>query len=600
MMNHHAELGRAYGLLREGKLRDAETLCRAELAKVPQSGAAMHLLGLIRKDSGDPAEGEQLMRQSIALEPRRAEFRTNLANLLRRLGRLREAEAAFREALALDPANVNARFGLARALSDLGEHAPAERECRTLLAADPKDAETWTLLASELRAQNRFPEAEAAFRAAIDARPDYALAHHNLGALLSHLDRAEDALESLTRARSLGLTGFELAFNRARALLALCRVDEAEEAFEEAVALEPRHAEAQLNLARLRFMRGERDFARGIAAAASANKDDFALQLMFATVLRRAGDLTGAESLLRDLLGRSGMPAARHILAEVLHESGRLKEAEVEALEAASALPEDPRVIECLVSVLLSRGKPEDAEPFIRAQRARNPLVQTWLAYEATAARLLDRPLYRELFDYARFVRSYRIEAPAGWESVETLNAALATALASRHPFANHPLDQSLRHGSQTARDLVADPDPAIQAALRAFETQVERYLAEMGDDPAHPFTSRNTRRTRFAGAWSVQLRREGFHVNHFHPQGWVSSAYYVSVPDEVADDNARSGWLKFGEPRYPAPGALAETVVKPEAGLLVLFPSYMWHGTTPIHGPMPRTTIAFDAVPVI
>jgi hypothetical protein len=71
-----------------------------------------------------------------------------------------------------------------------------------------------------------------------------------------------------------------------------------------------------------------------------------------------------------------------------------------------------------------------------------------------------------------------------------------------------------------------------------------------------------------------------------------------VSVPDEVADENSRSGWLKFGEPRYPAPGALAERVVKPEAGLLVLFPSYMWHGTTPIHGPLPRTTIAFDAVP--
>jgi hypothetical protein len=28
------------------------------------------------------------------------------------------------------------------------------------------------------------------------------------------------------------------------------------------------------------------------------------------------------------------------------------------------------------------------------------------------------------------------------------------------------------------------------------------------------------------------------------------------------------------------------------------LFPSYMWHGTNPIHGPQVRTTIAFDALP--
>jgi hypothetical protein len=37
--------------------------------------------------------------------------------------------------------------------------------------------------------------------------------------------------------------------------------------------------------------------------------------------------------------------------------------------------------------------------------------------------------------------------------------------------------------------------------------------------------------------------------------------------------------------------------VVQPRAGRLVLFPSYMWHGTSPIHGPVPRTTIAFDAL---
>jgi hypothetical protein len=29
-----------------------------------------------------------------------------------------------------------------------------------------------------------------------------------------------------------------------------------------------------------------------------------------------------------------------------------------------------------------------------------------------------------------------------------------------------------------------------------------------------------------------------------------------------------------------------------------VLFPSYFWHGTTAIHGEIPRTTIAFDALP--
>ncbi|MEO8925573.1 MAG: putative 2OG-Fe(II) oxygenase [Caulobacteraceae bacterium] len=40
------------------------------------------------------------------------------------------------------------------------------------------------------------------------------------------------------------------------------------------------------------------------------------------------------------------------------------------------------------------------------------------------------------------------------------------------------------------------------------------------------------------------------------------------------------------------------EHFVKPEPGLLVLFPSYMWHGTVQFSGDQPRLTIAFDVAP--
>lgn len=56
-------------------------------------------------------------------------------------------------------------------------------------------------------------------------------------------------------------------------------------------------------------------------------------------------------------------------------------------------------------------------------------------------------------------------------------------------------------------------------------------------------------------------------------------------------------GWLKFGEPRYPVPGVTPERMVEPRVGRLVLFPSYMWHGTTPIVTEHPRMSIAFDLV---
>jgi tetratricopeptide (TPR) repeat protein len=165
------------------------------LAQAPRDGAALHLLGLIRKEVGDLVEGERLLRESIALVPRRSEFRANLGNLLRRLGRLNEAAQCYREALACDPEHAPARLGLARTLSDLGQHSAAEAECRVLVAAGGRNnPQAWSALAMTLRDQNRLAEAEAAYRQALTVAPAHAAAHHNLGALLSQMERAEEAL----------------------------------------------------------------------------------------------------------------------------------------------------------------------------------------------------------------------------------------------------------------------------------------------------------------------------------------------------------------------------------------------------------------------
>jgi tetratricopeptide (TPR) repeat protein len=377
-------------------------------------------------------------------------------------------------------------------------------------------------------------------------------------------------------------------------------MEEAERAYADAVARNPRHVDAQLDLARLRYLRADADFARDLAGAAASNPDDVPLQLALVQALRQASDLDGAHAVLRDLISRRGAtPEARAALARLLHEAGRLGDAENEAMEAATARPQDDSVVETLVAILLARARPADAQPFVQAQRAKSPNDQGWLAYEATIARLLEQPLHRELCDYNRLVRTYDVEAPPGWRSIEELNAAVLEALSARQRFAMHPLDQYVRNGARTARSLLTDPDPAIQALLRAFDAPIQSYRREIGFDPAHPLSARNRGAATFASAWSVQLRQEGFLLNHFHRHGWISSAYYVSVPEEVQDLTLMPGWLKFGEPRFATPTATPEVFIKPQAGRLVLFPSYLWHGTNPLHGGEPRTSIAFDVVPV-
>ena len=72
-----------------------------------------------------------------------------------------------------------------------------------------------------------------------------------------------------------------------------------------------------------------------------------------------------------------------------------------------------------------------------------------------------------------------------------------------------------------------------------------------------------------------------------------------MTVPRETDDPETRNGWIKFGEPSFDLPlKNPIRRAVQPIPGRLVLFPSYMWHGTIPLRAPSPRTTIAFDAIP--
>ncbi len=592
------ELARAYELTQKGKHKKAERLCRRLLRQNPTDAPATHLLGLINKNAGNDVDAERFLRMSLQLDSRIAEYHSNLANLLRQLGRFDEAIHKYRDAQAIDPASKPAAIGLIRALNELGRHAEAEAEAERLTKRLPLDPEAWSALAMSVRNQGRLEDAESLYRKSLTVGPGYAAAHHNLGSVLSRLDRAEESLECLDRAKALGVRGYELAFNLGRTYLQLYRFDEAEQAFANAVAENPRDTDAQINLARVRFMLGDARFARGIAAAAES--DDSDMQMLYGIMLRRAGDLAAAEGYFRDMLARCGeMPAVRSSLAEVLHEMGRPDEARLEVFAAVEAKPDDPIIVENVAAILLACGRADEAMPYIQIQRAKAPNGQGWIAYETSAARALGLELYAELCDYDRLVRTFDVEAPKGWSSMDELNAALLDALNERHRFSTHPLDQSLRNGSQTARSMLTDPHPAIKAIVRAFEAPVEEYRASLGTDKSHLVSRRNAGRARITGAWSVQLRREGFHVNHFHPEGWISSAYYVSTPDEVKDEHRKSGWLKIGEPRFPVPGATPEKFLQPTAGRLALFPSYLWHGTNPIIGDEPRTTIAFDASPV-
>jgi hypothetical protein len=98
----------------------------------------------------------------------------------------------------------------------------------------------------------------------------------------------------------------------------------------------------------------------------------------------------------------------------------------------------------------------------------------------------------------------------------------------------------------------------------------------------------------RFSGSWSVRLTAGGRHSNHIHPAGWLSSAFYVALPDKARRGPEPAGWLTLGEVTELGLQLPPIRLIEPKPGRLVLFPSTMWHGTRAFQEGE-RLTVAFD-----
>src|SRR4051794_25426831 len=242
---------------------------------------------------------------------------------------------------------------------------------------------------------------------------------------------------------------------------------------------------------------------------------------------------------------------------------------------------------------LLRVGAVDEALPLIDAELRTDRAADIW-PYASLAWRLAGDPRAFWLEGDERLVRVIDLR-----RALPPLTS-LADTMRALHVSKGEYLDQSVRGGTQTDGPLLSRIDPMIRQLRRAIVEAVHDYVAQLpAPDPDHPLLSRRRdRRIRFSGSWSVRLRSGGRHSNHVHPRGWISSALYVSLPERRANDPEDSGWLALGQPQeglgidWPP-----ERKIEAIAGQLVLFPSWMWHGTVPFpHGE--RLTVAFDVAP--
>ncbi len=389
-----------------------------------------------------------------------------------------------------------------------------------------------------------------------------------------------------------------LLVHLARALRFAGRGAEARSRIEAALRRWPADPGLHRALAQLRWDAGD-----GVAAVAALERAivdyprELPLRLVAADVLRAVGDAPRALELLEGGLALApGSVAFLTSAGVVLDTLDRPHEA-LPYLRAAAGQAGDRGVAaHNLIAVLLRTGAAEEALRLSNELTSASPADQQLIAYRATALRMLGDGEYTRLYDYQRLVRVYEPSAPAGFADLAAFNAMFARELMALHRATHRPLAQSLRGGTQTERNLPRD-HPVVAAFFAMIDAPIRDYIARLDISCDHPTDRRKSAGYRIAGSWSVSLAPGGFHLDHVHPQGWLSSAYYVELPGEM-DANSRAGWLKFGEPGMRLPGLGPQHFVRPRPGALVLFPSYMWHGTVPFEGDGRRLTAAFDVVP--
>ena len=557
MTDLHRRLQQLYEHYKSGASLNAEIGIREALETWPDNTDVLRLGALTALAINQTVTAHQRIDRAIALTPMTAEMANIQGRILKASGDWAAAEDAYLLALQLDPKFEQARNNL------LNLFTISEQPIRVLETLENYD--------------NFGPIGDIAKAQA-----------------LTDLGRYDEALNVLNRIDDSSLED-RVLFQRLKCLSISGQLDEAHMVFAEFPKDSTFYPQALSIIVNSFEMRNQPD-ASLIQVENLAQSSNPSVGLQAIALLRRLDRSNTAKSLLEDLL--KNYPDNIEVLCEAANTArmdGRADESCEVYKQALTLRPGHYGALSGFAGAAIVAGRSAEAQTALQAALNQAPNNQYLLALVATLLRQTGGP-HKHLYNYENYVRIYDLMPPKGYETIQDFNVALKEKLNGLHVYQNAPVNQSLRLGTQTERDLSLIDDPVLRGFFDAIDAPIRDYLGNIGHDAAHPLSRRNRGPYRVQGAWSVRLKGGGHHVNHVHPMGWISSAYYVDLPKNISDTN-REGWIKFGETNLDIDQP-AEHYVQPKPGRLVLFPSYMWHGTVPFTGSETRLTLPFDVVP--
>ncbi|HZR22907.1 MAG TPA: tetratricopeptide repeat protein [Vicinamibacterales bacterium] len=420
-------LARAYGAitLARGDQRGAEAVLRGAVAQVPSSveahvaladflilnqrmaDAERELLTTVQAHPTDelanrslasfyvttnrPAAAEPYLKAAAAVKDQRYQSSLALADYYTADRRFQDARAVLEPAITDHVQGVPARVRLAAIEEEVGSHQTARQMLDAVLKKN-KTPEALALDAQLLLRDDRFEEASASARAALDQDPHLPAANYVAAVIdlkRGQLDSAEHGFREarnssrLAAAANLQLAQTKLAQRRpadamefalaagdsydarltlARALVANGNDDSAREQLTRLESQNPKDAEPIVLLAKVNLSEARFDAARQEAVRALALAPESVDALMIAGQASLAtNDMAGAEEYLAKAAARVPSFAATTMLAQVYVSRGELPRAQKMFDDLAQAHPNAAGPYTASGIILEAAGKPAEA-----------------------------------------------------------------------------------------------------------------------------------------------------------------------------------------------------------------------------------------------
>lgn len=527
-------LGQIAALLQAGHPGEAREFSQSLLADHPTDPRALNLGAIACFQTGDASTAVTLLESAIKHQPDFVDAHNNLGNVLKATGDLLRAEASYRQAIELAPMYADAHYNLGIVLEAMGRPA----------------------------------QARDAYKSTLDIQPDFLPAYLNAGNAYKSLGQFDQALDYYRFVLEVEPRNVDALTNMGAIYYELTRFDEAESTYRKALEIEPGHADTLYNLGVLLHER-ER-YEEAIDA------------------YRKAAEARPHYSECHVNLGYT------------LHKVGRLDEARDTYQRAMELDPDNAQLHVNLGDLFLARDEAAAALDVCDKFLASHAGDTAMLAFKTIALRESGNTQEAcALADVEKFLHKTQLSVPQSFADGDAFNAALAAHIRAHPSLVDAPASHATRQGKHSG-ELLLEPKGPMAAWEESLGRAVGHYRNALSGESTHPFVKSMPARYRLT-AWSVVLERQGHQIAHIHPSAWLSGVYYVAVPESIAaagEDTA--GWIEFGQPPEHFHGKTPPelTLIKPQAGLLVLFPSYFYHRTIPFDAAGQRISIAFDVLP--